>query len=89
MSKINDYTVLSNPALDDRLIGTRVAGTPANATYNFTPDLLLSLFERNFSAGTIVISSVPVYADNAAAVAAGLAIGKLYRTGDALKIVHT
>jgi hypothetical protein len=29
-----------------------------------------------------------VYADNATAVAAGLAVGKLYRTGDVLKIVH-
>lgn len=89
MSKINDYTVLSNPALDDRLIGTRVGGTPENATYNFTPALLNALFQANFNAATIVISNVPVYADNAAAVAAGLAIGKLYRTGDALKIVHT
>jgi hypothetical protein len=88
MSKINDYTVLSTPALDDRLIGTRVAGTPVNATFNFTPDLLLSLFERNFDAGTIVIANVPVYADNAAAITAGLAMGKLYRTGDVLKIVH-
>jgi hypothetical protein len=89
MSKINDYTVVTAPQLDDRLIGTRVAGTPENATYNFTPALLLALYEANLSAAAMVISNVPVYADNAAAVAAGLAIGKLYRTGDALKIVHT
>lgn len=31
---------------------------------------------------------LPDYADNAAAVAAGLAIGEVYRTGDFLKIVH-
>jgi hypothetical protein len=89
MSKINDYTILTTPALDDKLIGTRTAGNPENATFNFTPALLLALFQANFNAATIVISNVPVYADNAAAVAAGLAIGKLYRTGDALKIVHT
>ena len=33
--------------------------------------------------------SAPVYADNAAAVEAGLKPGDLYRTGDALKVVHS
>ena len=88
MSKINDYPVISPPALDDKLIGTRTGGSPENATFNFTPALLLTLFQANFSAAAIVIASVPVYADNAAAVAAGLSVGELYRTGDALKIVH-
>ena len=88
MSKINDYTVVSAPALDDKLIGTRTGGTPENATFNFTPALLLALYQANVSAGAMMIADVPVYADNAAAVAAGLAIGKLYRTGDILKIVH-
>ena len=31
---------------------------------------------------------VPIYADNAAAITAGLVIGDIYRTGDLLKIVH-
>ena len=40
-----------------------------------------------------IVLSVPYtgaanYADNAAAVAAGLLIGQVYRTGDVLKIVH-
>jgi hypothetical protein len=34
------------------------------------------------------IGSVTEHADNAAAVTAGLAVGTLYRTGDAVKIVH-
>jgi len=34
------------------------------------------------------ILGVPVHADNAAALAAGLVVGELYRTGDLLKIVH-
>lgn len=38
--------------------------------------------------GTLIVGSVPEYADNAAAVAAGLAVGRIYRTGDVLKIVH-
>ena len=35
------------------------------------------------------ISTPAEYADNAAAVAAGLVPGEFYRTGDALKVVHT
>jgi len=33
-------------------------------------------------------ANVPEHADNAAAVAAGLTAGMVYRTTDALKIVH-
>ena len=86
--KINTYTIVALPKLDDRLVGTSVDGTPPNTTYNFTPAELLALFQANFNASTIVIANVPVYADNAAAVIGGLAVGKLYRTGDILKIVH-
>lgn len=89
MSKIYDYTVLSTPQLDDRLIGTRVGGVPVNATFNFTPALLLALYEANLSGPAMVIANVPVYADNAAAVTAGLTNGQIYRTGDVLKIVHS
>jgi hypothetical protein len=88
MSKINSYSVVALPKLTDKLVGTSIDGVPADVTYNFTLQQLLNLFSANFSASTIVIASVPIYADNAAAVAGGLAIGKLYRTGDTLKIVH-
>ena len=37
---------------------------------------------------SIKILGVPVHADNAAALAAGLTAGEVYRTGDLLKIVH-
>ena len=33
-------------------------------------------------------NNLPVYTDNAAAIAAGLSIGQLYRTGDVVKVVH-
>ena len=33
-------------------------------------------------------SGAPEYTDNAAALAAGLLVGQIYRTGDVLKIVH-
>lgn len=35
-----------------------------------------------------IIEGCNEYADNAAALAAGLPIGALYRTGDVLKVVH-
>ena len=88
MGKINSYPENSTPQLNDKLVGTRVGNAPPDATYNFTPALLLALFEANFSATAIVIGNVPEYADNAAALLSGLTAGKLYRTGDYLKIVH-
>ena len=86
--KINSYTIVALPKLDDRLVGTSVDGTPPNGTYNFTPAELLALFEANFNAPAIVIANTPQYADNTAALAGGLAVGQIYRTGDVLKIVH-
>jgi hypothetical protein len=88
MGKINLYPVIAVPKLNDRLVGTSVNGTPKNATYNFTPADLLTLFEANFYAPGIVIASTPEYADNAAALLGGLTVGQIYRTGDVLKIVH-
>jgi len=40
------------------------------------------------TAGKVVVNSILEYADNAAAVTAGLPVGAFYRTGDVLKIVH-
>ena len=86
--KINSYTIVALPKLDDRLVGTSVNGNPPNGTYNFTPAELLALFEANFNAPAIVIANTPQYADNAAALIGGLVAGQIYRTGDLLKIVH-
>ena len=38
--------------------------------------------------GTLSVGFTGDYADNAAAITAGLAVGTIYRTGDLLKIVH-
>lgn len=38
--------------------------------------------------GTLTLSGVQEFADNAAAITGGLTVGQVYRTGDALKIVH-
>lgn len=88
MGKINSYTIVALPKLNDKLIGTSIGGIPLNKTYNFTPADLLTLFEANFNADTIVISDISVYADNDAALLAGLTAGQIYRTGDLLKVVH-
>ncbi|NBQ98553.1 MAG: hypothetical protein EBU12_10140 [Microbacteriaceae bacterium] len=37
---------------------------------------------------TTATTGAPEYADNTAAVVAGLTVGQIYRTGDVLKIVH-
>ena len=88
MGKINSYPNNAVPQLNDKLVGTRIGNTPANATYNFTLADLLALFEANFNAPAIVIATVPEYADNAAALLGGLIVGQLYRTADYLKVVH-
>jgi hypothetical protein len=88
MGKINSYPTISAPQLNDKLVGTRVGNSPPDATYNFTPALLLALFEANFNAQAIVVANTPQYADNASAIAGGLTVGQIYRTGDVLKIVH-
>jgi hypothetical protein len=46
---------------------------------------LIYLYTTN---GVVLVPNLPEYADNATAVAAGLSIGRLYRTGDTLKVVH-
>jgi len=88
MGKINSYPNNALPQLNDKLVGTRVGNSPANATYNFTGAELLALFQANFNAPAIVIANVPQYADNAAALLGGLTAGQIYRTGDNLKIVY-
>lgn len=54
------------------------------ATSPTTGTLSMSLLNN----GRVLLSQVPEYADNAAAILGGLAVGTIYRTGDILKIVH-
>jgi hypothetical protein len=67
MSTINSYPTDGNVTYSDKLIGTDA--NDSNTTKNFTVGDILAL----------PIPTVPVYANNAAAVAAGLAVGKIYR----------
>ncbi len=78
MSKISEYATVTPASISDMIIGTDVSDL--NSTKNFTVGSILAL----------PLQDIGVYADNAAAVTAGLAIGKPYRiTGtDHLGIVH-
>ena len=67
MSTINSYPTDGNVTYSDKLIGTYA--NDSNTTKNFTVGDILAL----------PIPTVPVYANNAAAVAACLAVGKIYR----------
>lgn len=78
MSTINSYPTDGNVTYSDKLIGTDA--NDSNKTKNFTVGDILAL----------PIPTVPVYPNNAAAIAAGLAVGKIYRitgTGNA-GVVH-
>jgi hypothetical protein len=78
MATINSYAVDGSVSYADKLIGTDAEDS--NKTKNFTVGDILAL----------PLQSVPVYADNAAAIAGGLVVGKVYRiTGtDQLGVVH-
>jgi hypothetical protein len=67
MSIINSYPTDANLSYSDKLIGTDAEDS--NATKNFTLGSILSM----------PLPNVPVYANNAAAIAGGLAVGRVYR----------
>jgi hypothetical protein len=67
MATINSYSTDTAVSYADKLIGTDAEDS--NKTKNFTIGAILAM----------PLPSVPVYANNAAAKAAGLAVGKIYR----------
>jgi hypothetical protein len=67
MSLISSYSNDTTPSYDDRLIGTDAQDE--SSTKNFTIGSILSM----------PLPSVPVYANNAAAIAGGLVVGRVYR----------
>lgn len=67
MAKISSYSTDASVSYNDKLIGTDAEDS--NVTKNYTIGSILSM----------PLPSVPVYANNAAAKAAGLAVGKIYR----------
>ena len=67
MSKISSYPNDTTLSYEDKLIGTDAQDD--NVTKNFTIGSILSM----------PLPNVPVYANNAAALAAGLVAGNVYR----------
>jgi hypothetical protein len=78
MAKISSYSTDAAVSYTDKLIGTDAQDS--NITKNYTIGSILSM----------PLPTVPVYANNAAALAAGLVAGNVYRiTGtDQLGVVH-
>tara|TARA_Y100000361_G_scaffold125359_1_gene118876 strand:+ start:251 stop:520 length:270 start_codon:yes stop_codon:yes gene_type:complete len=71
MAIITSYPVVQ-PAKGDYLTGSKIdnTGVQVNPTKNFTVESVVN----------VVLSSLPQYDDNAAAVAAGLGAGQQYQT---------
>lgn len=67
MANINSYPTDGSVSYADKLIGTDAEDS--NKTKNFTIGSILSM----------PLPSVPVYADNTAALAGGLVAGNVYR----------
>ena len=67
MATISSYSTDTAVSYADKLIGTDAEDS--NKTKNFTIGAILAM----------PLPSVPVYANNAAAKAAGLEVGKIYR----------
>jgi hypothetical protein len=79
MSTINSYATDNSVSYADKLIGTDAEDS--NKTKNFTVGSILAM----------PLPSVPVFANNAAAIAGGLVPGNVYRItgGGQLGVVYT
>lgn len=87
MTKISQFPDDSEITVDDKLVGTDAENSLE--TKNFTFADVISFLQLNLLImNTPSFTGVNEYADNAAAITAGLSTGKVYRTGDVLKIVH-
>jgi hypothetical protein len=76
MARISSYPTAAAAAINDTLLGTDLSNSLATTNYSITSVLAL------------LTASIAEYADNTAAIAAGLTVGNLYRTVDVLKVVH-
>ena len=75
-----EYLRIQNDTFDSPIGGT------ARAIHSLS--VFPSEFGGSIQAENFIDTGVAEYTDNAAAIAAGLAVGTHYRTGDLLKIVH-
>lgn len=69
--------------MGDLLLQTSTAAASGTTVQSYSTRLTVK-----GNTGHVILNNVPEYTDNAAALAGGLAVGTIYRTGDNLKIVH-
>lgn len=94
-NNLGDYGTVNNVLVIDNQQRAAI-GSPSEpttsliyGTFNATAALQTLRINGSLSVlSSLTLDSVSEYADNAAAVTAGLPVGRLYRTGDVLKIVH-
>ena len=82
MPKINSYSIVSDPLLTDKLIGTDVGGTPPNPTKNFTVEQLGNTL--GWSNITTTITPAEMYNANASPIELVPAPG----LGKTLQVLH-
>jgi hypothetical protein len=78
MAKISVYPEATPPSLDDYVIGTDISNS--FATKNFLISDIITLATTTGEFVTVVNSTLPIYADNAAAIIGGLAVKSIYKT---------
>lgn len=87
MTKISEYPDDSAISVEDKLIGTDAENDLE--TKNFTFADVISFLQLNLLImNTPSFTGIQEFTDNADAISEGLTTGKVYRTGDVLKIVH-
>jgi hypothetical protein len=79
----NDTRPLDNNQNNQIVIGSTAKGAGSNSATLGNVNITKTILR-----GVLTVGTTTEYADNSAAIAAGLTIGQVYRTGDILKIVH-
>lgn len=86
MARIDNIANDPSVEAEDKLLGTDQNGR----TKNFEVGTLYPYYrDRVFGESVVILPNLPTHADNAAAVAAGLAVNTVYKTATGeLRIVH-
>lgn len=78
MPKIKTYDLINSLSTTTKMVATNVGGIPADTTVNVSTEQIINMVGKHgVFTGTLAI---PAYADEAAALAGGLATGKLFQT---------
>jgi hypothetical protein len=78
MAKISTYPQPTPPSLGDYVIGTDISDLLMTKNYLISDIITLATTTGQFV--TTVGSTLPTYADNAAAITGGLAVDSIYKT---------